>query len=244
VSGIVQRRRRWHRLGGRLAGVTIFLLLTATLATGLQIREIRVVGAVRFPAREVESSLRFALGIPTVAAPAEALRNAARAVPWVADAQVQVSVDGVVTCTVAERVPVATAVDGGRRMLADAEGHLLAPAGADAPPLELVGFGSAPEERAAVLAAVAAIEGNWGARLNRAERVGPSDVRLTFAGTACEVVVDPGAGDALVAARRVHAAWLAQTGAAPQRLDARASGRVAVLPATTAVPQPAAEEAS
>ncbi len=231
---MIPSRWRLRRLAGPGALLGVLLVGTATLAGALHVREIRVQGCRRFPAQEVEKVLRTALGTPTVAARPERLRGAVLAVPWVADAHVAVSLDGIVTCSVAERTPVAVAEDGGRRQLLDAEGCLLGPAPPDAPPLLLRGFATVPEERAALLRALPALEAAWGGRVVTVHRLGPADVALRFANSPCLVLADPAAPGQLAAARRVLAAWLAATGTAPRRLDARLPDRVAVLPQPTA----------
>jgi hypothetical protein len=238
VSGIVRHRRRWRRLAVRLAAVGACAALTATLAAALQAHAIRVEGASRFQGADVERALRFALGTPTVALRADTLRDAARSVPWVADAQVQISIDGVVRCDVVERQPVATAVDGGRRSMLDAEGRLLGEPAGTVPGPELHGFAADAEGRAAVLRMVAGAERLWGARLLRAQRLGPRDVLLRFADSDCAAVVDPAAPERLATARRVVAAWTAAAEQPPQRVDVRVAGRVAVLPAPPAAVAP------
>ena len=230
MSGPVRHRRPWRRVLTRALQVGAVLAVTAALAGALQVREVRVSGARRFPARDVETVLRAALGTPTVAARAGALRATVLAVPWVADASVQVSLDGVVTCSVTEREPAAVLLDAGVRRLADREGRILGPAPDGGSLLELDGFAPFPDESAALLAAVPELERIWGARLERAERVGPSDVALHVAGTDLPVLADPTKPAGLAAARRVLTAWTA-TRPAPVRLDARVSGLVAVLPA-------------
>jgi hypothetical protein len=232
VSGPVRHRGPlWRRLFTRALQGAVVLALTAAIAVALQVRQVRVSGARHFPARDIETVLRTALGSPTVATRAGALRTSVLAVPWVADATVQVSLDGVVTCSVTEREPVAVAVDAGVRRLVDREGRILAPAAGDTSLLELDGFAPFPEERAVLLAAVPVLERTWGARLERVERVGPSDVALHFSGTGLPVLVDPTKPAGVAAARRVLTAWAA-TRPSPARLDARVSGLVAVLPAS------------
>lgn len=228
---MIRPRRPWRRLAGRAFVLLVLLALTATLAAALHIREVRVTGCRRFPAREVEHVLRSALGTPTVAARPDDLRAAVRGVRWVSDAQVRVSLDGIVSCAVEERVPVAVAEDVGERALLDVSGKILGPAAGDAPALTLAGFAPYPDERAMVLAAVPRLEEAWGGRLIAARRLGPADVALTFADTAFPVLADPGAPECLAAARRVAAAWMASVGAPPMRLDARVRDRVLVLPA-------------
>ena len=234
MSGPVRHRRPFRRLLGRAAIAAAALALTGTLAMALQLRQVRVLGARRFPARDIESVLRPALGSPTITARAAALRAMVRAVPWVADASVRVSLDGVVTCSVEERLPVAVALDSGTRRLVDRDGRVLGSAGEAASPLlELDGFGPYPEERQTFLGAVATLERAWGGTLERAERVAPHDVALHFRGADLPVLADPERPEALAVARRVLAAWTAGQ-PAPLRLDARVAGRVAVLPATPA----------
>lgn len=225
------RRRPWRRLALRGAALLALLALTATLAVALQVREIRVTGAQRFPAREVEESLRSALGTPTVAARPEALRGAVRALPWVQDARVRVSLDGVVACAVVERTPVALARDGGRTVVVDAEGRLLGPLPGMSMGLTLEGFAPYPEERAQLLASRAALEQAWGGPLTLARRRGPHDVELVFTGAPCLVLADPARPANVADAHRLLSAWIADAGRAPLRLDARVGGRIAVLPA-------------
>jgi cell division protein FtsQ len=232
------RRRSLRRAALRLLPLVLLAACAATLAQALQVRELRVAGTRRFPAAEVERTLRVALGTPTVAVRPEELRAAVRQIPWVADAEVRVSLDGVVACTVRERQPVAVAHDNGRRTLIDAEGALLAPAAAAAPSLELAGFGAYPHERAAVLAAVAGFEAAWGGRVTRVTRLASRDVAVEFDGGVCPIAVDPAAPAGLVNARAVLRAWFAEHGSAPLRLDARVPGRVAVLPAPEPEPEP------
>ena len=225
------RRRPLRRTAVRLLPLVVLAACAATLAQALQVRELRVTGTQRFPAAEVERALRVAFGTPTVAVRPEELRAAVRQIPWVADAEVRVSLDGVVACTVRERPPVAVATDNGRRTLVDAEGTLLAPALTATPSLELAGFGAHPYERASVLAAIPAFEAAWGARVIRVTRLASRDVTLEFAGGICPIAVDPAAPAGLVTARVVLRAWLAAHESAPLRLDVRVPGRVAVLPA-------------
>jgi hypothetical protein len=190
-----------------------------------------VTGTHRFPAREVEAVLQRALGTPTVAARASDLRASVRGLPWVEDATVRVSLDGVVSCAVVERTPVAVAVDHGPPRLLDRDGRLLAPAETPTSLLELDGFAAYPEERAAVLASVQALQRCWDGRLERVERLGPHDVSLRFADTPFPVLADPGDPQLLTDARKVLTAWMRAHNPAPLRMDARIAGRVAVLPA-------------
>lgn len=228
---MIRPRRPMRRLVPYTALLVGLLAVTATLAGALHVREVRVQGCRRFPAREVEEVLRTALGTPTVAARPGELREAVRALSWVADAQVSVSLDGIVSCTVAERIPAAVAEDGGEPRLVDGEGRLLGTAVGPLPSLRLSGFASFPEERQAILRAIPSLESAWGDRVEAVHRVGPADVALTFAGAPCVVLADPAAPDAVAVARQVLAAWVTSHGAPPRQLDARVPHRVAVLPA-------------
>lgn len=238
MSGPIRIRRRIPPVIVRLAALVVILALTGTLAAALQVHEIRVPGTHRFSAREVTEVLRTALGTPTVATRPEALRAAVCALRWVEDAHVRVSLDGVVSCTVIERVPFAVGEDTGVRTLLDREGNVLGPADPQAPSLTLRGFAPFPEERADVLAAVGNLEASWGGRLARAERLAPGDVALYFEGAPCPVIADARSTSPVGDARRVLAAWSAAFAAPPQRLDARIPGRIVVLPA----PPPTSEE--
>ena len=231
MSGPVRHRRPWRRLARRAVPVGLAIGLAATLAIALQVREVRVVGTHRFPASEVETALRSALGTPTIATRADELRAIVRRIPWVAEASVRVSLEGVLTCRVSEREPVAVARDGATVALVDAEGQVLSPCEAGTGLLELDGFASFPEERAAVLASVPALERGWGARLERVERMAPRDVALHFVATVPTLIADPANPASLADGRRVLAAWTSTDKPAPRALDVRVTGRVAVLPA-------------
>ena len=238
MSLSMRRRRHWPRYAVRALVLLGLLGVTTTLAAALQVRRLRIDGVRRFPTAEVEHALQSALGTPTLTARPEMLREAVRALPWVADARVRVSLDGVVTCTIIERTPIAVDVDGGARALVDAGGRVLGPAGNADGLLELDGFGASPDGRAAVLASVSKLASAWGSAVQRVVRLGPRDVEITFAGFPGTVVVDPARPAGAADARRVLEAWTAENGAPAARLDARIAGRVAVL----AAPEPPAAQ--
>ncbi|HPC83520.1 MAG TPA: FtsQ-type POTRA domain-containing protein [Thermoanaerobaculaceae bacterium] len=231
---MVRHRRRWRRLAVTAAILAAGVGVTATLGAALQVRHLRIEGASRFPAAEVEQALQHALGSTTLTLRAADLRALVSELPWVEDASVRVTLDGTVLCTVRERQPVAVARDGALARLVDARGRLLGEARGALPELEIAGFAPFPEERARVLEAVAEIERAWGSRLKAVERVGPADVALHFEGVGCAIVVDPCRPAQVAVARRVLEAWLQDGQPSPQRLDARIEGRVAVLPALEA----------
>jgi cell division protein FtsQ len=220
-------------VGGRLLALVAVAALTTTLAAALQIRRIDVEGARRFPASDVEAALLPVLGRSMLSNRPDALRDVVRELPWVADARVRVSLDGVVVCEVTERTPIAVAVDGDTVVLLDADGRTLGSPHGEMPPLVIAGFAPFPDERRLALEAAAALGLGWGSEARRMERLGPRDVLVVFEDQ-CVVIVDPARAGEITAARRVHDAWLAAYGQNPRRLDARIGGRVAVLPALPA----------
>jgi cell division protein FtsQ len=231
VTLSLRRRAPWPRLLRTGLPLAVLLGATATLAFALQIRDVRVTGVRRFRTQEVTAVLDSALGTPTVAARAEQLRTRVRAIAWVADATVQVSLDGLVSCTVIERTPVALSCEARSCTLVDAEGRNLGAAEGALPALTLEGFAAHPEECAAVLGAAAELEQHWRGALEHVERLGPHDVALRFRDTPVSVLADPRTPGALADARAVLAAWTARAGRLPLRLDVRVPGRIAVLPA-------------
>jgi cell division protein FtsQ len=239
VSGLVRHRHPWRRALRIGAPALALLGLSGTLAVALQVREVKVTGVVRFSAREVETVLHSALGTPTIATRAERLRTAVLAIPWVAEATVKVSLDGIVSCAVSERQPIAFTRECGELQLIDAQGHVLGPYSADLGLLRLDGFAPFPEERAHTLVALRSCETVWGARVERVERLGPHDVALRFAGDGPLVLADPANSAALAIGRQVLAAWPASRLGVARRIDVRVPGLVAVLPAA-----PLAAEAS
>ena len=235
MSGLVRHRHPGRRALRIAAPVLALLGLSGTLAVALQVREVKVTGVVRFSTHEVETILRSALGTPTIATRAEGLRTAVLTIPWVAEATVKVSLDGVVSCAVSERQPAAFTRDGGELQLIDAQGHVLGPYGADLGLLRLDGFSPFPEERAHALAALRPCENAWGGRVERVERLGPHDVALHFVGDDLSVVADPANPAALAIGRQVLAAWPASRRGVARQIDVRVPGRVAVLPAAPPV---------
>ncbi|HVN42579.1 MAG TPA: FtsQ-type POTRA domain-containing protein [Steroidobacteraceae bacterium] len=235
MSGLVRHRHPGRRALRIAAPILVLLGLSGTLAVALQVREVKVTGVVRFSAREVETVLRSALGTPTIVTRAERLRTAVLAIPWVAEATVKVSLDGVVSCTVSERQPAAFTRDGGELQLIDGQGNVLGPYGADLGLLRLDGFAPFPDERTHALAGLRPCELAWGGRVERIERLGPHDVALHFAGGGPSVLADPASPAALAIGREVLAAWPTTRLGAARQIDVRVPGRVAVLPAALPV---------
>jgi hypothetical protein len=231
VSGIVRHRRRWRHVVRVGLMLVLAAVLTTTLGMAFQVRRVRVEGTRRFAPAEVEAALQPTLGSMSLTLRATDLRSAVLEVPWVDEASVRVSLDGIVHCLVRERDPVAVAVDGNVVNLVDRTGHLMGPPQGSLPDLELRDFAPFPEERANLLAALPKIEEAAAASVHQATHMGFCNVALTFHGLPCPILVDPTRPDQLRLARRVLEAWQRDTHAVPLRLDARVDGRVAVLPA-------------
>ncbi len=235
MSGLIRRRPRWHSLIPRLTLAVGAVALTGSIAAALQVRRVHVEG-VGAPIRtQVEEVLAAAVGSSTLTVRAEELRAAVlHQVPWVADAAVSVSLDGVVHCAVTLRRPMALLVDGARSLLVDDSGRVLGEPQGEAflPRLELIGFAAHPEERATLLAALPALETAWGGEVRRVERLGPRDVALQFVEGPPLVIADPSHPERLKEGRTVLTAWTRRFPTAVQRLDVRTPGRVAVAPAT------------
>jgi cell division septal protein FtsQ len=234
-------RSPWRRALRLVAMALLVGALTGTLALAVQVRRVKVLGAEHFAARDVETVLGSAMGERLIAASAEGLRERAMTVPWVADAAVKLTFDGTMTCTVTEREPVALARDGGRQQLVDATGRLMGAAGSASGLTVLDGFGPFLEERGDILTALPALERAWGGRVERVERISAGDVALHFADTPFVVLAPTHRAEVLTTARAVAAAWTASRRAAPQRVDARVAGRVALLPAAPPPPTESGE---
>lgn len=234
MSGLIRRRPRWHSLIPRLALAVGAVVLTGSIAAALQVRRVHVEGVGPPIRSQVEEVLATAVGSPTLTVRAEELRAAVlHQVPWVADAAVSVSLDGVVHCSLTLRRPMAVLVDGARSLLVDESGRILGePQGqTPLPPLELIGFAVHPEERATLLAALPALQAAWGGEVQRVERLGPRDVALQFVEGPPVVIADPSHPARLKDGRAVLMAWAQRFPTTVQRLDVRTPGRVAVAPA-------------
>lgn len=234
MSAPIRRRAGVRRWLPRLTLAAALAVLTGSIAAALQVRRVVVEGASGPVVEQVHAVLATALGSPTIAVRAEELRAAVlQKVAWVAEAAVSVSLDGEVRCALTLRRPVAVLADGPQLLLVDDSGRVLGEpfAGFPVPGLELVGFAAQPKERAALLAALPALQASWGGKARRVQRLGPRDVAISFDGNALPVVADPSHPEGLAAGRAVLTAWQRSSPAAVRRLDVRVPGRVALLPA-------------
>jgi cell division protein FtsQ len=141
------RRRRRHRvLAWVAAAITVAAggwLLTRTAL--LDVERVRVEGAANTSVDDVVAASGLSTGEPLVGLDEGAAVRGVEALPWVADATVERSIDGTVRVRVTERVAVATAPTEAGRALVDLDGRVLAVV--------------APDEVAEIDPALMAIEG-------------------------------------------------------------------------------------
>lgn len=226
-------RGRWAWLPRFWRQALAFLLAPFGLGVVGQVWEVKrveVEGVRRFDPAAARKALEDALGKPPILASASALREKLLAVPWVADAQVAVGLDGTVRCVVQEKRPAAVLTDQEPWQLLDAAGQVLGPAGGDEELPRLAGFALHPEERAQVLALLPTLAAAWGASVASCQRLGAREVAVTFADGNVVVVLDPQRPDGLREARKVLAAWNSAHFGPVARLDVRVPGRVFVRP--------------
>jgi cell division protein FtsQ len=120
-----RRRRRWRlAILGALALVGAGWFVTRTAL--LDVDRLEVEGATHLDPEEVRSASGVTLGDPLLDVDEGDVRARVEALPWVADADVEVSWRGDVVARITERRPVAMMRGGdGRPVLVDAEGRVL-----------------------------------------------------------------------------------------------------------------------
>jgi cell division protein FtsQ len=139
---IAARRRsvesdRRRRRGRRLLVVVIVVFVVAggwflTRTGVLDVDSVQVQGAVHESDDDVLSASGLRIGDQLLDIDGGAAAAKLEELPWVDTAEVRTSLDGVLTITVSERVPVATVSDpAGGRHLVDASGRLLGPVEGD-----------------------------------------------------------------------------------------------------------------
>jgi cell division protein FtsQ len=147
VSRARQRRRHRWIIG---IGAVMALLLAAwglTRSPLLAVDDISVDASAHLTADELRSQAGVRLGDHLVDIEPGVVRNRLLALPWVADATVDVDWTGTVRLSVTERVPVAAIADGaGGWILADAEGRAVTAVPAPADPGVVIVDGIAPVE--------------------------------------------------------------------------------------------------
>lgn len=223
--------RRWTaRLWLKALVFLLALLGAGVLAQAWQVHKVEVVGVRRFDATAIGKALEDALGKPPLLASASTLRKKLLAVPWVADAQVVVGLDGSIRCLVQERTPAAILTDGQPWQLVDAQGKILGPAGGELDLPQLSGFAPYPEERARVLSILPTLAATWGQPVVSCQRLGARDVAVLFAHEPLTVVLDPQHPETLVHGKQVLSAWNKANLGPVARLDLRVAGKVFVQP--------------
>jgi cell division protein FtsQ len=139
---IAARRRsveteRRRRRGRRLLAVAVVVLVVGggwfLTRTGLlDVDSMKVDGATHESDEDVIAASGLRIGDQLVDIDGGAVARKVESLPWVDRAKVDTALDGVVTISVTERVPVATVTDAdGARHLLDASGRLLGPAVGD-----------------------------------------------------------------------------------------------------------------
>lgn len=139
---IAERRRsvegeRRRRRGRRLLVVTVSAVVLVggwlvSRSALFDVDQAEVQGTAHQSPEEVVAASGIEVGDPLLDVDAGAAASRIEALPWIESATVSRSLGGVVTISVTERVPVATAVDeAGGRQLVDGTGRVLGPADGD-----------------------------------------------------------------------------------------------------------------
>ena len=125
--------RMWHvhLLSLVVAGLTTILLVWMLTSPVMRVRNITVHRAASSPppvvsAEQIESFVSQFVGASVFRIGTAAIRDELQEIPGVADALVEVSVDGHLTVTIAYDAPVANWIIGGQSYLVDADGQILA----------------------------------------------------------------------------------------------------------------------
>jgi cell division protein FtsQ len=127
------RRRRRHRW---LAWVAVVITVAAggwllTRSALLDVEQVRVEGATHTSVDDVVAASGVSTGDPLVGLDEGAAVRGVEALPWIAEATVERSIDGTVRVRVTERVAVATVPTEAGRALVDLDGRVLAAVGSD-----------------------------------------------------------------------------------------------------------------
>ncbi|MCY4113275.1 MAG: cell division protein FtsQ/DivIB [Chloroflexi bacterium] len=125
--------RPWHvhLLSLGIAGLATILLVWMLTSPVLKVRNITVHRAASSPppvvsAEQIESLVGQFVGASVFRVDTAAIRDELLEIPGVADALVDVAVDGHLTVTIAYDAPVANWIVGGQSYLVDADGQILA----------------------------------------------------------------------------------------------------------------------
>lgn len=124
-------RRRLKRLLVLVAVAAVALAGVLVLRSPvLDVDEVTVAGAAHTPADEIRAAAGIGTGDPVLLADLDGAEAAVESLPWVAEAEVTRDLPGTVHVTVREREAVAVVAGGGRAVLVDAGGRVLADAAA------------------------------------------------------------------------------------------------------------------
>lgn len=245
-SRIAQRRAqvRRQRMRRRRRRTVLAVALAALVAAGVGIErsplvalaEVEVVGAERVSGDRIRAAAALPLGTSTLRLDLGAADRRVEALPWVRRADIHRVDPLTVRVSVVERRPVATVAVGGRELLVDAEGVVLAEG--TAPRLVVVevdgASAPAPGERlegvpaaANALAAYTGLPGPLRAQVARIEARGAQDAELVLrAGTRVRF----GRADRIDEKARTLGALLGTVGGTARTIDVRAPSNPVVVP--------------
>lgn len=147
-DGGMERKRLLTLVAIAVVALTAVLVFASPV---LDVDEVAVVGTRHTSAQTVADAAGIRTGTALVLADLDSAESAVETLPWIAEATVERSVDGVVEVRVVERDVAAVVGDGGASVLVDRSGYVIAPL-ADAPPEAVAGpplvevvAGTAPE---------------------------------------------------------------------------------------------------
>jgi cell division protein FtsQ len=184
------RRRRitWAVVGGTLAALVAVVAIGA-YSPLMALRDVRVEGAARVPAAEVQAAFSDVLGTPLPLIGSEAVRDALSAFPLIETYSTETIPPGTLIVRIVERTPVGVIDTGDGLELVDAAGVVIErpEMRPDGQPLIQVEGGVAAEGFRAVAAVVRSVPAEVRAQLTGASAATTDDVRLELAGGASVV---------------------------------------------------------
>ena len=205
------RRRRitWAVVGGAVVALVAGIAVVA-YSPLMALREVRIEGAQRIPAAEVEAAFAGVIGTPLPLIDSGEVHAALRAFPLIETYATETIPPGTLVVRIVERTPVGVIDTGSGLELVDAAGVVIErpEAQPEGQPLIEVDGGVADEGFRAVAAVVRSLPADVRAQLTRVTAATADDVRLELAGGASVVwgSAEDSALKATVLARLVGAA--------------------------------------
>lgn len=184
------RRRRitWAVVGALLVGL-IAVVVIGAYSPLMALREIRVEGASRVPAAEVQAAFSGVVGTPLPLIDSEVVHEALSAFPLIETYSTETIPPGTLVIRIVERTPVGVIDTGNGLELVDAAGVVIErpEARPEGQPLIQVDGGVAAEGFRAIAAVVRSVPPDVRAQLTGASAATTDDVRLELAGGASVV---------------------------------------------------------